>query len=66
MSAFAITAKRIFDGTQMHADHAIVIEHGRIADLLPRGQLGSGLRVEQVQDGVLAPGFVDVQVNGGG
>ena len=66
MSAFAITAERIFDGTQMRADHAIVIEHGRIADLLPRGQLGSGLRLEQVKDGVLAPGFVDVQVNGGG
>ncbi len=49
----------------MRADHAIVVEHGRIADLLPRAQLGSGLRIEQV-DGVLAPGFIDVQVNGGG
>ncbi|HWA51295.1 MAG TPA: N-acetylglucosamine-6-phosphate deacetylase [Dongiaceae bacterium] len=66
MSAFAITAPRIFDGTQMSLDHAVVIEHGRVADLLPRAQLGSGLRVEQMTDGVLAPGFIDVQVNGGG
>ncbi len=66
MSAFAITAPQIFDGVQMLADHAIVIEHGRIADLLPRAQLGGGLRIEQLDGGVLAPGFVDVQVNGGG
>lgn len=66
MSTFAITAERIFDGTQMRADHAVVIEHGRIADLLPRAQLGVGLRIEQLDEGILAPGFVDVQVNGGG
>lgn len=66
MSAFAITASQVFDGTEMRGDHAIVVEHGRVADLLPRAQLGSGLRIEQATDGVLAPGFVDVQVNGGG
>jgi N-acetylglucosamine-6-phosphate deacetylase len=66
MSAFAITAAEIFDGTRSHADHAVVIEHGRVADVLPRAQLGAGLRIEQLADGMLAPGFVDVQVNGGG
>jgi N-acetylglucosamine-6-phosphate deacetylase len=66
MSAFAITAEQIFDGTQMRLDHAVVIEHGRIADLLPRAQLGAGLRIEPSDGGVLAPGFIDVQVNGGG
>ncbi len=66
MSAFAITAPQIFDGVQMLADHAIVIEHGRVADLLPRAQLGGRLRIEQLDGGALAPGFVDVQVNGGG
>jgi N-acetylglucosamine-6-phosphate deacetylase len=66
MSAFAITAERIFDGAQMRADCAVVVEHGRIADLLPRAQLGTGLRIEQLDGGILAPGFVDVQVNGGG
>lgn len=66
MSAFAITAEQVFDGTQMRADHAVLIEQDRIADLLPRAQLGSGLHIEQVDGGVLAPGFVDVQVNGGG
>lgn len=66
MSAFAIAAEQVFDGTQMHTDHAVVIEKDRIAGLLPYAQLGSGLRIEQLDGGVLAPGFVDVQVNGGG
>jgi N-acetylglucosamine-6-phosphate deacetylase len=66
MSAFAITASQVFDGTQMRADHAVVVEGGRIADLLPRAQLGSGLRIEPAADGILAPGCVAVQVNGCG
>lgn len=66
MSAFAITAAEIFDGARSHANHAIVIEDGMIADFLPRAQLGSGLPVEELTSGLLTPGFIDTQVNGGG
>jgi N-acetylglucosamine-6-phosphate deacetylase len=66
MSPFAITGAEIFDGAQSRADHAVIVENGRIADLLPRAQLGAGMHIERLDGGLLAPGFVDLQVNGGG
>ncbi len=29
-AAFAVTARRIFDGSRMHADSALVVEDGKI------------------------------------
>lgn len=66
MSALAITGAEIFDGHRSYADHAVVLENGRVIDLLPRARLGTDIRIETLGGGVLAPGFVDVQVNGGG
>lgn len=65
MAAFAITGAEIFDGTRSHADHAVIVENGRIADLVPQRQVGA-VRVERLEGGLLAPGFIDAQVNGGG
>jgi N-acetylglucosamine-6-phosphate deacetylase len=66
MTQFALAGADIFDGTVIRADHAVLIQDGRIAALLPRAQLGADIRIEQLEGGLLAPGFVDVQVNGGG
>jgi len=62
----AIAAPRIFDGTDWHEDAALVVENGEIAQIMPRADLPSAITVEQLADGFLAPGFVDLQVNGGG
>jgi N-acetylglucosamine-6-phosphate deacetylase len=61
----ALVGARIFDGERMLDEHAAVLEGSRIAALLPATELRSGIEVQQVR-GLLAPGFVDVQVNGGG
>jgi N-acetylglucosamine-6-phosphate deacetylase len=61
-----LTAARIFDGTRMLDDHAIVVRDGRIADLLPRAQLAPDIATVPAPDSLIAPGFVDAQVNGGG
>jgi N-acetylglucosamine-6-phosphate deacetylase len=61
----ALTGARIFDGSRVLDGHAVVLEGGRIAALVPERDLPADLSRERVE-GLLAPGFVDVQVNGGG
>ena len=63
----AVAASHVFDGAAMHRDAAIVIEGGRISALMPRAELPRGIDVDVLSDGLwLAPGFIDLQVNGGG
>ncbi|TJZ92006.1 N-acetylglucosamine-6-phosphate deacetylase [Paracoccus gahaiensis] len=57
-----LTGARIFDGTRLLADHALVIEDGRITGLPPSAEAPPATRRVA---GILAPGFVDLQVNGG-
>lgn len=60
----ALLADRIFDGASMYEEHAVLLDGSRIAALVTRDALPAQVpRVEA--PGLLAPGFVDVQVNGG-
>ena len=57
-----ITARAVFDGEALLEGHAVRVEAGRVAELAPAPahcDLDLG-------DEILAPGFVDLQVNGGG
>ena len=63
--AFALTGCRIFTGENFLEDHAVVIEGGRIRAVLPRTDLPD-IDLRDLGGGLLAPGFIDVQVNGGG
>ncbi|WP_076407857.1 N-acetylglucosamine-6-phosphate deacetylase [Shewanella sp. UCD-KL12] len=56
-----IIAKRVFDGEQFHHELPITIEDGHILAL----DTVTGTK-ETKLDGTLVPGFIDVQVNGGG
>ena len=56
-----IIAKRVFDGEQFHNDLPITIEDGHILAL----DTVAGATEISV-DGTFVPGFIDVQVNGGG
>lgn len=63
----AVAARRVFDGLDMHDDAAIVIDGSRIAALVARRELPLGIAVVDLpDDACLAPGFIDIQVNGGG
>ncbi|MBW7055465.1 N-acetylglucosamine-6-phosphate deacetylase [Paracoccus bogoriensis] len=58
-----LAASRLFDGTTLHDNAALVIEHDRIAAILPEAEAPAP--TERV-DGIIAPGFLDLQANGGG
>lgn len=62
--AEAYTGAAIFDGTRLHHDQALVVEEGRITEMVPEAQV-TGKRIP-LEGGVLAPGMIDLQVNGGG
>jgi N-acetylglucosamine-6-phosphate deacetylase len=60
-----LNAAKVFTGKEMLENHAIVIEGRVISAVIPAREIPRGADVTEL-DGVLAPGFIDVQVNGGG
>ena len=60
-----LTGARVFDGEGFRDDVAVVIEGGRIRAITPYAERPAG-PARDLGGGLLAPGFVDVQVNGGG
>lgn len=62
----ALVGARIFTGEEFLDDYALVIAGEKIEALLPRAQLDSSIPQTILTGGVLAPGFIDLQVNGGG
>ena len=63
--AMALTGARIFTGDAFLDGHAVVIEGARIKAVVPEAETG-GMTRRDLGGGLLAPGFIDVQVNGGG
>ena len=66
MSRIAYTAAQVFDGEKLAGNRAIVVEDGLIQAIAETGHLESGTAIKHLGDVILSPGFVDVQVNGGG
>jgi N-acetylglucosamine-6-phosphate deacetylase len=63
--ATALIGATVFDGTRLRDGAAVLIEAGKIAGVMPEAKLPKGTAKQSVS-GLLAPGFIDVQVNGGG
>ncbi len=63
----AISADRIFDGYRWHHDAVILVDRGVVQGIVPRAQSADDWPTEVMPPGtLLAPGFIDLQVNGGG
>ena len=63
---YAITGARIFDGDKWHDEAALLVSGEQVTGIVPQESLETGMRVVEAGGGMLAPGFVDLQVNGGG
>lgn len=62
----ALVGARIFTGDDFLDDYALVIAGETIEALVPLAQLDSAIPHTVLAGGVIAPGFIDLQVNGGG
>lgn len=63
----AVAADHVFDGGVVHEDAAVLIDGTLIARVVPRRDVPGVIKVHTLPAGAwLAPGFIDLQVNGGG
>ncbi len=61
-----ITGATVFDGNDFLEDHCVVLDGATITGVLPATDVPTGLATCTLSGGILAPGFIDLQVNGGG
>jgi N-acetylglucosamine-6-phosphate deacetylase len=63
---YALLADRVFDGHTWHIRAAVLVRGGRIVGLGPWGDVPPDWRQTRLPAGaLLAPGFIDLQANGG-
>ena len=65
MTRQIFSGAQVFAGGQMRSGVVVVVEDGRIMAIRPDDPGLTGARV-RLQGGILAPGLIDLQVNGGG
>jgi N-acetylglucosamine-6-phosphate deacetylase len=66
LMTFALTGARVFDGDTICEGFAVVIEDRRIGKVVRQEELAANIERRILHGGILTPGFIDVQVNGGG
>ena len=62
----AYIGARIFDGTDEHFGAALVTEKKEILKIVPQEDVSSDYEIISLNQGIICPGFIDIQVNGGG
>ena len=66
MTRRAVIGADIFDGMSLHKGRALVLDGAQFVGIMPPDDLPDDHVIERVAGGILMPGFVDLQVNGGG
>ena len=63
---YALTQCRIFTGHEVLDDHALIVVDGLIDRLCPQADLPPTIEQRSLNGAYLAPGFIDLQLNGCG
>ncbi|KZB68094.1 N-acetylglucosamine-6-phosphate deacetylase [Thalassospira lucentensis] len=66
MTDFAITNARVFDGTDFQSEKAVIVRDGKVDAIVGNRHIPENILVIDAGNQILAPGLIDVQVNGGG
>ncbi|HVW94256.1 MAG TPA: N-acetylglucosamine-6-phosphate deacetylase [Devosia sp.] len=64
MTSHAFTGARLFDGERWHDESALLLGDDGVAGIVPASEAGAD--AVRLDGGMLVPGFLDLQVNGGG
>ncbi|MBD3663212.1 N-acetylglucosamine-6-phosphate deacetylase [Sulfitobacter aestuariivivens] len=62
----AVIGAQIFDGRKLHDGAALIVAPDGTADVVKAADVPTDLHVVILKGGFICPGFVDLQVNGGG
>ena len=63
---YALSNCKIYTGSDVLTDHAVVVENGLIKQVCPVAELPDGVEVRDLDGANLSPGFIDLQLNGCG
>jgi len=62
----AIIGSKLFNGKKFIEHKALLIDDQHIAGIVNEDAIPTDFQVKKIEGGILSPGFIDLQVNGGG
>ncbi len=62
----AIKGARIFCGKDFADNHALLYENEKIIEIVNESEIPKDFEIQNLNGGIISPGFIDLQVNGGG
>ncbi|HDY8105629.1 TPA: N-acetylglucosamine-6-phosphate deacetylase [Vibrio vulnificus] len=63
---YALTNCKIYTGSDVLSERALIIENDLIQSIVPAADLPSGIEVKDLAGANVSPGFIDLQLNGCG